>query len=74
MYKLSCMNATSATGTGAKLPADCKADDRLPEHNRESAPVSHYTIQEIQMRAETVTPLLKEILDFHPASHWGIEE
>lgn len=28
------------------------------------------SIREIQHRAETVTPILKEILDFRPLPHW----
>jgi hypothetical protein len=28
------------------------------------------SIPEIQHRAETVTPVLKEILDFRPLPHW----
>jgi len=33
-------------------------------------PESHlFSIEEIQSRAEAVTPLLKEILDSHPAIH-----
>jgi hypothetical protein len=28
------------------------------------------SIREIQYRAETVTPVLKEILDFRPKPHW----
>jgi hypothetical protein len=31
-------------------------------------------IEEIHLRAETMTPLLKEILDFRPPPHWGINE
>lgn len=33
-----------------------------------------FTVEEIQIRAETVTPLLKEILNFRPPPHWGINE
>lgn len=28
------------------------------------------SIREIQYRAETVTPILKEILEFRPPPHW----
>lgn len=28
------------------------------------------SIREIQHRAETMTPILKEILDFRPSPHW----
>jgi hypothetical protein len=30
-----------------------------------------FSIQEIQYRAETMTPVLKAILDFRPRPHWG---
>jgi hypothetical protein len=68
------MNATSTINTGTKLLADVKANNKLPEHNGETAPALLYNIEAIHMRAETVTPLLKEILDFHPVPHWGINE
>jgi len=32
------------------------------------------TIDEIHLRAETMTSLLKGILDYQPATHWGINE
>jgi hypothetical protein len=67
--KLNRMNATSTISTGTKLLADGKANNKLPEHNHESAPASLYTIEEIHIRAEMMTPLLKEILDFHPPVH-----
>lgn len=41
---------------------------QLPE------PMSASTIEAIQLRAETVTPLLKEILHSRPSPHWGINE
>lgn len=41
---------------------------QLPE------PMSASTIEAIQFRAETVTPLLKEILHSRPSPHWGINE
>jgi hypothetical protein len=45
-----------------------------PGRSRDSASAHFYTIEEIHIRAETVTPLLREILDFEPAPHWGINE
>lgn len=32
------------------------------------------TVEEIHLRAETMTSLLKGILDYQPATHWGINE
>jgi hypothetical protein len=31
-------------------------------------------VDDIQNRAETITPLLKELLDYRPPPHWGINE
>jgi hypothetical protein len=32
------------------------------------------TLEAIEVRASTVTPFMKEILQFRPSSHWGINE
>jgi hypothetical protein len=32
------------------------------------------TVEAIHLRAETITPLLKEIPEIRPPSHWGINE
>lgn len=44
------------------------------EHN--DAPVQGELdeIEEIHVRAETITSVLKGILDHHSAAHWGINE
>lgn len=39
-----------------------------PEH------LPHCTLETIRERAETVTPVLQEILDYWPPEHWGINE
>lgn len=39
-----------------------------PEH------LPHCTVETIRERAETVTPLLKEILENSPPERWGINE
>jgi len=39
-----------------------------PEH------LPHCTLETIRERAETVTPLLKEILEHWPTEHWGLNE
>jgi len=31
-------------------------------------------IEDIRIRAETVSSLLKDIMDFRPSRHWGINE
>ena len=33
-----------------------------------------FTIEEVHKRAETISPLLKELLGFRPPPHWGINE
>ena len=32
------------------------------------------SLEAIQVRASTLTPVLEEILHFRPSSHWGINE
>ena len=32
------------------------------------------SIEAIHLRAEAMTPLLKEILDFHPSPDWGLND
>jgi hypothetical protein len=46
----------------------------LLEHNDVPVPGEIEEIEEIHVRAETMTSLLKGILDLHPAPHWGINE
>jgi hypothetical protein len=43
-------------------------------HHVDSMPGELDTIEEIHQRAETMTVLLREILDYQPATHWGINE
>jgi hypothetical protein len=31
-------------------------------------------LEEIQIRESTITPVMEEILNFRPSSHWGINE
>jgi hypothetical protein len=37
-------------------------------------PAHSFTIDEIQNRAEAISPLLKELLDFRPPPHWGLND
>ncbi len=46
----------------------------LLEHHDESVPVELHEIEEIHARADTMTSILKDILEHHPAAHWGINE
>jgi hypothetical protein len=41
-------------------------------HSLESLPIC--TVENIQVRADTVTSTLREILDYRPAERWGINE
>ncbi len=43
-------------------------------HHDESVPDELHEIEEIHARADTMTSILKDILDHHPAAHWGINE
>jgi hypothetical protein len=46
------------------------------KHNGLSKDSGHSAppFDEIQQRVETVTPVLKQILEFRPAPHWGIND
>jgi len=65
--------------SGVKLLTEAVPDSRGVEavallHHAESMPGELETIDEIHTRAETMTSLLKSILDYEPAAHWGINE
>ena len=69
------MDATINICSGPKLLADSMNPVLMvvttgtpPEH------LPHCTLDNIRERAETVTPLLKEILEHWPTEHWGINE
>ena len=73
------MNALLMTSANPKLLADGVKLFPFVADNNESLEQHHglephqlYTIEEIHVRAETVTPLLKEILDYQPVPHWEI--
>jgi hypothetical protein len=59
---------------GVKLFPVVAADNESPEHRHDSEATPHYTIEEIRLRVETVSPLLQEMLDHQPADHWGIND
>jgi hypothetical protein len=45
-----------------------------PPANPERRDVVSIYIQEIHSRAETISPLLRELLEFRPPPHWGIND
>ena len=57
---------------GVKLFPIVTDDNHPLEDHHGLKPHQFYTIEEIHVRAETVTPLLKEMLDHLPAPHWEI--
>jgi hypothetical protein len=70
---------TETYNSGLKLLTEVVPDSRGVEavallHHAEAMPGELETIEEIHMRAETMTSLLKSILDHEPAPHWGINE
>jgi len=57
---------------GLSPSLETKEKDSL---NRLSVPGTSSTyLEDIRRRAETITPLLKKILDYRPPPHWGINE
>ena len=73
------MNASINTNSVPKLLADqtlvvlISGGENNPA-NPPSESATHYTLESLQARAETITPLLREIPDFEPPPRWGINE
>ena len=72
------MNAV-LTNTNVKLLADpapiallCRGARVADEVHDERTEFE--AIEAIHGRAETMTSLLRDILEFHPSTHWGINE
>jgi hypothetical protein len=42
----------------------------LSKNVRSAAP----NFEKIQNRAETITPVLRQILEYRPAPHWGVSD
>jgi hypothetical protein len=59
---------------GAKLFSGTATTNESSQRLHDSEPKSLFTIEEIQLRVETVTPLLREIRDYRPPDHWGIND
>jgi hypothetical protein len=59
---------------GEKLFPVVADNYKSSEDQQDSEGRPHYTIEEIRLRVETVTPLLQEMLDHQPADHWGIND
>lgn len=56
------------------VPDSSAVETIVLSHNAEPLPGELDTIEEIHTRAETVTSLLKSILDYQPATHWGVND
>jgi hypothetical protein len=66
------MNAKARTGKQQKLLKDHPAALLMAGH-KDLNSTELLFIEEVHRRAETMTPLLKEILDFRPPPHWKRE-
>jgi len=64
-------NLESLADSVKLFPVVAENDSPLEDHHG-LEPHQFYTIEEIHVRAETVTPLLKEMLDHLPAPRWEI--
>jgi hypothetical protein len=70
---------TQAYNSGVKLltevvPHSSAVEAVMLLHHADPMPGELESIEEIHVRAETMTSLLKDILDYQPATHWGINE
>jgi hypothetical protein len=64
------MNAIPHRNSGKKL-IKAAAASRLADANKAGPGVTKFVfIEEVHRRAETITPLLKEMLEFRPPPHW----
>ncbi|HEY1661189.1 MAG TPA: hypothetical protein VGI03_02115 [Verrucomicrobiae bacterium] len=52
-----------------KMKAKGSAMNAKPGMKQKSGDTEMF-LREIQNRAETITPVLKQLLDFHPTQHW----
>jgi len=74
LCKVEYMNLTpNKTEMKLKSP-NVKRTPLLIAEGRKSFPEPMVFLEEIHVRAETVTPLLKGIPGFQPPPHWGINE
>jgi hypothetical protein len=70
------MNTSLNISSGLKL-LDNPANPALMAAMTVGTPsehLPHCTVETIRERAETMTPLLKEILEHWPTEHWGLNE
>ena len=56
------------------LPVNLVPKGQVPPGQTESPEVFSSYIEEIHNRAETISPLLQELLDRRPPPHWGLNE
>jgi hypothetical protein len=75
------MNTVINICSGSKLPADppnpvhfVVTNGNPLEHGYVSEHLPHCTVETIRERAETVTPLLKEILEHWPPEHLPVND
>jgi hypothetical protein len=72
------MNATPQSTSLKSLivivPDSSLVGDVLLQGHDESVAGELHEIEEIHARADTMTSILKGILDHDPAAHWGINE
>jgi hypothetical protein len=67
-------NSSGMTALKAIVPDSSIVAGLSLDHNDAPMPGELGEIEEIHARAETMTSLLKGILELHPAPHWGINE
>jgi hypothetical protein len=64
------MNALTFTPVELELTPETVKPSEAEVADQDSAA----TLQTIELRASTVTPVIEEILHCRPPSHWGINE
>jgi hypothetical protein len=79
-FEAVCMNSAINISSGPKLlanptnPVLIVTTGNPPEPCQMAKHLPHCTIENIRERAETMTPLLKKMMEQWPAEHWGLNE
>jgi hypothetical protein len=62
-----------AQAVGERPNSSLAIGENVPEKSN-PAPVDPFSTEQIENRAKTLSPLLQQLLNFRPSSHWGINE
>lgn len=67
------LHTSKATGKPTRCPPGGLMADKVGSKENPESLISS-SMEEIHNRAETISPLLQELLDRRPPPHWGLNE